>query len=75
MIQEVAVILVAVAIPYCANVRFPVVPAFAKYIVSEVIPIVTDELDKLTKLTAVPIENATDAFAGMVYVTPEPDAL
>jgi hypothetical protein len=47
--------LIAVAVPYCANVRVPVVPALERYIVSVVIAMLIDVADKFTKVIAVPI--------------------
>lgn len=67
--------LIAVAEPYCANVRVPVVPAELKYIVSDVIAILIDVADIFTNVIAVPIGKATDALAGIVYVAaPAPRA-
>jgi hypothetical protein len=53
MIHEVEVTLTAVAMPYAASVREPVVPAPARYIVSVVIAIVT-VLIMLMNVIAVP---------------------
>jgi hypothetical protein len=50
----VEVILIAVAEPYCAKEREPVVPAELKYIVSLVMAIVTTWLVMLIKVSAVP---------------------
>jgi len=51
------------------------VPVPPKYIVSEVIAMLIAVVDRLTKLKAVPIGYATDAFAGIVYVAaPAPTA-
>jgi hypothetical protein len=58
----------AVAEPYCASVRVPVVPAELKNIVSVVIAILTEVADKLINVIAVPIGNATEDAAGIVYV-------
>jgi len=66
IIQEVPANLTAVAIPFWAKVLFPVVPAEAKYMVSDVIDIVTALADILIKLIAVPVAYATEAFAGIV---------
>jgi len=63
----VLVIFKAVAEPYCAKVLLPVAPV-EKYIVSEVIAIVTSFAVMFTKLIAVPIGYATEAFAGIVNV-------
>ena len=65
----------AVAEPYCASVRVPVVPALERYIVSVVIAILMDVADKFIKVIAVPIGYATEEAAGIVYVAaPAPDA-
>jgi hypothetical protein len=53
--QVVEVILIAVADPYCARLREPVVPTELKYIVSVVIAIVTTWLVILMNVSAVPI--------------------
>jgi hypothetical protein len=75
IIQAVLVIFKAVAVPYCANVRVPVVPKPAKYIVSVVMAMLIEVADKLTKLIAVPIGYATEPLAGIVYVAaPAPEA-
>lgn len=67
--------LMAVAEPYCANVRVPVVPALDKYIVSLVIAMLIEVADKLIKVIAVPIGKATEDAAGIVYVAaPAPEA-
>jgi hypothetical protein len=50
----VEVILIAVAEPYWARLREPVVPAELKYIVSVVMAIVTTWLVMLMKVSAVP---------------------
>jgi hypothetical protein len=55
MSQVVDVILMAVAEPYWAKDREPVVPAELKYIVSVVIAIVTTWLVMLINVIAVPI--------------------
>jgi hypothetical protein len=55
MSQLVEVIFIAVAEPYCAKLREPVVPAEDKYIVSVVIAIVTTWLVMLMNVIAVPI--------------------
>ena len=68
MSQVVAVILIAVAEPYCAKLREPVVPALDKYIVSVVMAIVTTWEVMLINVIAVPMVYATDEFAGIVYV-------
>jgi hypothetical protein len=52
--QVVEVILIAVAEPYWARLREPVVPAELKYIVSVVMAIVTTWLVMLMKVSAVP---------------------
>ena len=49
------VILIAVAEPYCAKLRDPVVPVDDRYIVSVVIAIVTTWLVMLINVIAVPI--------------------
>ena len=65
----------AVAEPYCANVRVPVEPVELKYIVSVVIAMLIDVADMFTKVIAVPIGYATEPFAGIVYVAaPAPTA-
>ena len=64
----VEVILIAVAEPYWARLREPVVPAELKYIVSVVIAIVTTFEVMLIKVSAVPMVYATELFAGIVYV-------
>lgn len=65
----------AVAEPYCASVRVPVVPAELKYIVSVVIAILTEVADRLMNVIAVPNGNATEEAAGIVYVAaPSPEA-
>ena len=66
--QVVEVILIAVAEPYCAKLRDPVVPADDRYIVSVVIAIVTTAAVMLMNVSAVPIGYATELFAGIVYV-------
>ena len=53
--QSVEVILIAVAEPYCAKLRDPVVPSEDKYIVSVVIAIVTTSAVMLINVRAVPI--------------------
>ena len=68
MIHVVDVILSAVAVPYCANVLLPVVPVPPKYIVSVVMAIVIALVDIFTNVTAVPVGNATEPFAGIVIV-------
>ena len=55
MIQDVLVILIAVAVPYWANVREPVDPVPARYMVSVVMEIVTLEDARFTNVIAVPI--------------------
>ena len=54
MIHAVVSVFRAVAHPYCANVREPVVPGPAKYIVSAVIAIVRALALRFTKLITVP---------------------
>ena len=66
--QVVLVIFMAVADPYCARLREPVVPALLRYIVSVVIAMVTTSEVMLIKLIAVPSGYATDEFAGIVNV-------
>jgi hypothetical protein len=56
----------AVATPYWASEREPVVPALDKYMVSVVIAMVTALADKFTKLTAVPVAYDTELLAGIV---------
>ena len=53
--QVVVVILIAVAEPYSARLREPVVPAELKYIVSVVMAIVTTWVVMLMNVIAVPI--------------------
>ena len=53
--QFVEVIFIAVAEPYCAKVRDPVVPAEDRYMVSVVMAIVTFATAMLMKVIAVPI--------------------
>ena len=55
MSHVVLVILIAVALPYCAKLRVPVVPADDRYIVSVVMAIETTLEVMLIKLIAVPI--------------------
>lgn len=55
MSQFVDVILTAVAEPYCASVLDPVVPAEDRYIVSDVIAMVTLAAAILINVMAVPI--------------------
>ena len=55
MSQLVEVILIAVAEPYCAKLRDPVVPAELRYIVSVVMAIVTTCEVMLMNVIAVPI--------------------
>ena len=64
--EETPETLIAVAEPYCANVRVPVVPALERYIVSVVIAILTEVADKLTNVIAVPSGYATEEAAGIV---------
>ena len=68
MYQTVLVTLIAVAIPYWARVREPVVPADDRFIVSVVMAIVIALVELLMKVTAVPMGNATDELAGIVIV-------
>jgi hypothetical protein len=73
--EETPETLIAVAEPYCANVRVPVVPALERYIVSDVIAILIAVADKLINVIAVPNGNATEEAAGIVYVAaPSPRA-
>lgn len=65
--------LIAVATPYCAKVLVPVAPDPDRYIVSDVIAILTLLDDILTNVNTVPVSYATDPLAGMVKVTPDPD--
>ena len=58
----------AVAMPYCARVREPAVPAGDRFIVSVVIAIVMAATALLTNVMAVPIGNATVPLAGIVIV-------
>lgn len=58
----------AVAEPYWARLREPVVPAELKYIVSDVMAIVTTWLVMLIKVSAVPSAYATFAFESIVKV-------
>jgi hypothetical protein len=60
--------LIAVAEPYWASVREPVVPALERFITSEVIAIVQAAAAMFIKVIAVPIGNATEDAAGMVKV-------
>ena len=61
--------MIAVAIPFAANVLLPVVPAPARRIVSVVIEIViTPAPFWFTKVRHVPIGYATLLFAGIVHV-------
>ena len=55
MSHVVLVIFIAVALPYCARLRVPVVPADDRYIVSVVIAIETTWLVMLINVIAVPI--------------------
>jgi hypothetical protein len=68
MIHAVEVTLTAVAIPFCASVRVPVVVEPASVIVSVVIAIEQPVAFVAMNVTAVPISYATDAFAGIVMV-------
>ena len=66
----------AVAMPYCASVRDPVVPVPARYIVSVVMAIVQLPAFILINVNTVPIGKATllpPEFAGIVNV-PADDA-
>ena len=75
MIQRVADILRAVQTPPAASVREPVAPLGANTSVSDVIEMVTVPAPKsLTKVSVVPIGNATDALAGIVHVRAEVSA-
>lgn len=61
--------MIAVAIPLAVSVRDPVAPDPARIRVSVVMAIVSVQAEvSLTKVTAVPIGNATDEFAGIVQV-------
>ena len=64
--------LIAVAEPYCANVRVPVVPAFEIYIVSVVMAMLTEVAERLINVIAVPNGNATEEAAGIVQVSAPP---
>ena len=55
MSHVVLVILIAVALPYCAKLRVPVVPAEDRYMVSVVMAIETTFEVMLIKLIAVPM--------------------
>jgi hypothetical protein len=68
MIHAVDVTLMAVATPFCASVRVPVVVLSASVIVSLVMAIEHPLALVAMNVTAVPIGNATDAFAGIVTV-------
>ena len=69
IIHSVEVILIAVATPFAASVREPVVPAPARRIVSVVMAIVTVPAPFwLMNVNAVPIGYATVPFAGIVNV-------
>ena len=61
--------LTAVAIPYAAKVRVPVVPVPARYMVSVVIAMLTVvALGPAINAMAVPIGYATELAAGIVIV-------
>ena len=68
MIQVVLVSFLAVATPYCVSDLLPVVPAPAKYIVSDVIAIVTTLAVMFVNVIQVPTGYATLAFESMVNV-------
>ena len=68
MIQVVEAILSAVAVPYWARVLLPVVPVPARYMVSDVIAIVTLPADILTKVIAVPVAYGTLVLLSIVNV-------
>lgn len=68
MIQLVEATLIAVATPFCARLRVPVVVLFARVSVSVVIAMLTTWLVWFTKVTVVPTGKATEAFAGIVKV-------
>lgn len=69
IIQRVEVILTAVAMPFDASVLFHVVQSPARIIVSVVIAMVITPADvSFMNVTAVPIGNATELFAGIVQV-------
>ena len=68
MNHDVAVTLTAVAIPNAARVLEPVVPVPARYIVSDVIAIVTVTPVSAINPMVVPIGYATVALAGIVTV-------
>ena len=55
MSHVVLVIFIAVALPYCAKLRVPVVPADDRYMVSVVIAIETTWLVMLMNVIAVPM--------------------
>lgn len=68
IIQRVLVTFIAVATPFAARVRDHVVHAPASTRVSVVIAIVITPADvSFTNVIAVPIGNATEAFAGIVH--------
>ena len=63
------VILIAVAMPFAANVRDPVVPGPARRIVSVVIAmVITPARFWFINVTAVPTAKATELLAGIVNV-------
>jgi hypothetical protein len=66
--QVVDAILSAVAVPYWASVLEPVDPVAARYIVSDVIAIVTALDDIFTNVIAVPTGYATLALLSIVNV-------
>ena len=68
MYHKVLVTLIAVAMPYRARVREPVVPAGDSVSVSVVIAMIMLFVELLIKVTAVPIGYATELLAGIVYI-------
>ena len=67
MIQDVAPIFSAVAMPFAARARVPVVPAPARVIVSVVMAMLRT-LISFTNVSVVPIGKAMLPFAGIVNV-------
>ena len=68
MIQDVLETLIAVATPFCASERVPVVVLPASVRVSVVIAMLTTCEVWFTNVIVVPTGNATEAFAGIVKV-------
>ena len=69
IIHSVDVNFIAVATPFAASVREPVVPAPARRIVSVVMAmVITPAAFWLMNVTAVPTGKATEPLAGMVKV-------